>query len=166
MSRFTNVRRHVILSHLPWYVSPFTACWTCKVQLAQERLIQVHVIEYHNKVDTPHTFSLETHGNRWIYLMNGLLLEISNQLEKPVSDLVEVVRLDPKFSICTGSFHHWTDMQLLKKFVNLNQYSKDLELSQSISTIWYPFIITLEIFSTTDLQNRIYWKYHFLRERT
>jgi hypothetical protein len=51
--------------------------------------------------------------------MNGLLLEISNQLEKPVSDLVEVVRLDPKFSICTGSFHHWTDMQLLKKFVNL-----------------------------------------------
>ncbi|CAG2254367.1 tatD [Mytilus edulis] len=42
--RFTNVRRHVICSHLPWYTSPLTACWTCKLQLAQEKLVQVHII--------------------------------------------------------------------------------------------------------------------------
>ena len=28
-ARFTNVRKHVIVSHLPWYVSPFTAVSAC-----------------------------------------------------------------------------------------------------------------------------------------
>jgi hypothetical protein len=89
--------------------------------------------------------------------MNGLLLEIINQLEKPVSNLVKVVRLDPKFSICIISFHHWTDMQFLKKNCKSEPvFNRFGTLSQSISTIWYSFIITLEYFGHTDLQNRIY----------
>ncbi|CAC5377521.1 tatD [Mytilus coruscus] len=35
--RFTNVRRHAICSNLPWYTSPITACWTCRLQLARIR---------------------------------------------------------------------------------------------------------------------------------
>jgi hypothetical protein len=61
-----------------------------------------------------------------------MFLLVRSDIFDSVSDLVKVVRLDPKFSICTGSFHHWTDMQLLKKNVNLNQYSKDLELSHKV----------------------------------
>ena len=79
-ARFTNVRRHVLCSHLPWYTAPNSACWTCKIQFAQERLFQVHTINFHdNKVD-PHRFSADEHGDTWVKLMNGLLLEIANQL--------------------------------------------------------------------------------------
>ena len=48
--RFTNVRRHVLRSHLPWYVSPTTACWQCKLQFGQESLLNGHIAELHNSV--------------------------------------------------------------------------------------------------------------------
>lgn len=34
-SRFTNIRRHVLNSHLPWYIAPLTTCKICKLKFGQ-----------------------------------------------------------------------------------------------------------------------------------
>ena len=79
-ARFTNVRWHVLCSHLPWYIASNSACWTCKIQFTQERLFQVHTINFHDNKEDPHTFSAHEHGDTWVKLMNGLQREITNQL--------------------------------------------------------------------------------------
>ncbi|CAG2212562.1 tatD [Mytilus edulis] len=114
--RFTNVRRHVICSHLPWYTSPLTACWTCKLQLAQEKLVQVHIINIHNSQEEPHKFDTLQHGKRWTYLMNGLLDDIAKRIPVKFEGLIKFVQKHSDFSICSGGVHHWSDMPLLKLF--------------------------------------------------
>ncbi|CAC5422812.1 unnamed protein product [Mytilus coruscus] len=44
---FTNVSRHVLRTHLPWYVAAQTACWQCKIQFAQNSVLDTHIAECH-----------------------------------------------------------------------------------------------------------------------
>ena len=46
--RFTNVRRHVLRIHLPWYISPATARWECRLQYSQTSLLDTHLKEFQN----------------------------------------------------------------------------------------------------------------------
>ena len=124
-ARFTNVRRHVLCSHVPWYVSPLTACWTCKLQFAQTRLLDVHLSEIHNQEaqTSPHKFSETEYGSRWVHLMNNLLAEIGNYFGLSTQELVQYVTNNHGFTVCRGSFHHCTDIPLIKLFNVKNQYA-------------------------------------------
>lgn len=42
------VRRHVLTSHLPWYVAPLTACWSCKIQFGQRWALAFYCSAVHN----------------------------------------------------------------------------------------------------------------------
>lgn len=121
--RFTNVRRHVLCGHLPWYSMPLTCCWTCHIQFAQERLLKVHTIEHHNKEEKPHTFTKE-YEERWVHMMNGLLREIATRLETSVPDLVKLVKKDRDFVGCQTSVHHWDSLPLLRVFNQINRYDE------------------------------------------
>ncbi|XP_063442890.1 putative deoxyribonuclease TATDN2 [Mytilus trossulus] len=142
--RFTNVRRHVICSHLPWYTSPLTACWTCKLQLAQEKLVQVHMVNIHNSQEEQHKFDTLQHGKRWTYLMNGLLDDIAKRIPVKFEGLIKFVQKHSDFSICSGGVHHWSDMPLLKLFNEVNIYKPSHLLHSA-----YP---------PTDPHSLLHWK--------
>jgi hypothetical protein len=125
------VRSSVILlfpSHLPWYIAPNSACWTCKIQFAQERLFQLHNINFHDNKEDPHKFSADEHGDTWVKLMNGLLLKIANQLG--ITTLSYIIK-DPDFINCRGSIHHWTDILLIKMFNEKNRYPS-IDISHTV----------------------------------
>ena len=51
----TPVRRHAVRHHLPWFVVPDTACWTCKRQYGSSGQLKKHVDEERIKSDLdPH----------------------------------------------------------------------------------------------------------------
>ena len=51
----TPVRRHAVLHHLPWFVVPDTACWTCKRQYGSSCQLKKHVDKDRMKSDLdPH----------------------------------------------------------------------------------------------------------------
>ena len=52
----TPVRRHAVRHHLPWFVMPDTACWTCKRQYGSSGQLKKHVDEERIKSD------LDPHG--------------------------------------------------------------------------------------------------------
>lgn len=119
--RFTNVRRHVICNHLPWYMFPTTACWICKLQFSQARLLQVHQLNFHPEGEE-NTFNLKHHGKRWVHLVNGLLQGISEQLRVTTESLVEYVRMHADFSRCSTAVHHCNDIPLIELFNQTNHY--------------------------------------------
>ena len=41
----TPVRRHAVRNHMPWFVVPYTACWTCKIQYGFSGQLKKHVNE-------------------------------------------------------------------------------------------------------------------------
>ncbi|CAC5398171.1 unnamed protein product [Mytilus coruscus] len=142
--RFTNVRRNVICFHLPWYTLPITACWTCRLQLAQEKLVQVHMINTHSSREEPHTFDILKHGNKWIYLINGLLDEICKRVSVKFECLVKFVQEHRDFSICSDGVHHWSDIPLLKLFNEVNRYK--------------PSHLIHSAFPPTDPHSLLHWK--------
>jgi hypothetical protein len=70
--RFTNVRRHVLRNHLPWYISPATACWECRLQYSQTSLLDTHLKEFHNASAEGQKFDSSRH-QLWVEVVNGLL---------------------------------------------------------------------------------------------
>ena len=70
--RFTNLRRHLLRNHLPWYISPATACWECRLQYSQTSLLDTHLKEFHNASAEGRKFDSRTH-RLWVELVNGLL---------------------------------------------------------------------------------------------
>ena len=77
---FTNVRRHVLRQHLPWYISPTTACWECKIQFGQESLLDGHITELHNSVSLGRKFLEEEKSSVWVELVNGFIDAIRHKL--------------------------------------------------------------------------------------
>ncbi|CAC5383704.1 unnamed protein product [Mytilus coruscus] len=49
--KFIHPRRHTLRSHLPRYLAPSTACWSCKFQFGQARFVQIHIQEVHSSDD-------------------------------------------------------------------------------------------------------------------
>ena len=67
--RVENVRKHCLQQHLPWYVSPQTACWECETQCVTLNLLYLHVSH------TGHVsggFTLDRMG-QWAALVGGFL---------------------------------------------------------------------------------------------
>lgn len=100
---FTNVRRHVISRHVPWYIAPNTACWTCKIQLTQDGIVQVHTNNIHYLQEGQHSFKEEEHGKLWCHLINGLLQEIANRLN--LKNVIELVRYVEKHRLPEMSYN-------------------------------------------------------------
>jgi TatD DNase family protein len=66
----THLKRHVLKRHLPWYVSPETACWECESQ----ETCRAFTIRHVERCGHPEgaNFS-EENLMKWHYLINGLL---------------------------------------------------------------------------------------------
>lgn len=159
--RFTNVRRHVLHMHLPWYTAPLTACWSCNCQFGQERMLQVHIIERHNSESEGHCYG-EQYGNIWVERMNGLLLELCQQYNRTTLDqLRDHVNTDVRFKICNQAFFHSTDMKFVKLFNLQNHY--DVQLVHSvyppthISSLLHWKILSMLIFQTGNSENLIHF---------
>jgi len=63
--------------------------------------------------------------------MNGLLLEIANQLGITTLSLTSYIIKDPDFINCRGSVHHWTDIPLIKMFNEKNRYPS-IDISHTV----------------------------------
>ena len=68
----TLVRRHAVRYHLPWFVVPDTACWTCKRQYGSSGQLKKHVDEERIKSDLdphvdqePHQMFRQEHVVEW-----------------------------------------------------------------------------------------------------
>lgn len=67
----TNVRRNVLRNHLPWCISPATACWEWTLQHSQSSLLDTHLKEFHNTSAAGRFDS--SRQKLWVELVNGLL---------------------------------------------------------------------------------------------
>ena len=71
----TPLGSHAVRHHLPWFVAPDTACWTCKRQYGSSGQLKKHVdeeriksdLEPHVDQDPPHMFGQE-HVVEWCEL--------------------------------------------------------------------------------------------------
>jgi hypothetical protein len=116
--RFNTVRRHVLLDHVPWYVAPLMACWTCNVQLGQVGAVRLH-IELHRY--------RESSLPEWVELMSGLLLELCRQIKQiTLEKLSEFVSESPFFYQCRNTFFHPTDIAFINQFNRLNKFDVDV----------------------------------------
>ena len=80
--RFTCVRRHVLRTHLPWYISPNTSCWVCKLQFGQTCLLNGHIKQFHNSVSEGCTFT-ESKYEHWVELINGFYQQSVQNFHAP-----------------------------------------------------------------------------------
>ncbi|CAG2227153.1 unnamed protein product [Mytilus edulis] len=121
---FTNVSRHVLRTHLPWYVAAQTACWQCKIQFAQNSVLDAHIAECHQSdiKNTSIKFS-EDKYERWVNLMNGLLDVVSKELEcdtlQDLCNLADKICVYPKHS---EPIFQGKDLKLVSIFNATNEY--------------------------------------------
>ena len=80
----TPVRRHAVRHHLPWFVVPDTACWTCKRQYGSSGQLKKHVDEERIKSDVdphvdqePHQMFGQEHVVEWCEL--GFVQQVADQ---------------------------------------------------------------------------------------
>ena len=120
--RFTNVRKHALRIHVPWYVAATTACWCCKVQFAQTCLLEGHIKEFHKSdSEGQFRFTEEIHGLIWVEYMNGLFDIIRNKLEcKSLKDLCKLADEKVNFMKDSEPVYQAVDIKLLKLFNNIN----------------------------------------------
>ena len=83
---FTPVRRHAVRHHLPWFVVPDTACWTCKKQYGSSSQLKKHVDEERIKSDLdphvdqePHQMFGQEHVVEWCELGFGFVQQVADQ---------------------------------------------------------------------------------------
>ena len=76
--RVPHLRRHVVNTHLPYYVTPFAVCWLCRdLELRQVRLTR-HFADYHS-ADKGHLFN-DDNLVLWAHLVCGLLHHVTSAL--------------------------------------------------------------------------------------
>ena len=83
---FTPVRRHAVRHHLPWFLVPDTACWTCKRQYGSSGQLKKHVDEERIKSDLdphvdqePHQMFGQEHVVEWCELGFGFVQQVADQ---------------------------------------------------------------------------------------
>ena len=117
----TPVRRHAVKYHLPWFVVPETACWTCKFQYGSSKQLHQHRVEEKRDeqegaedVELHQVFGA-CHMVHWCELGLGLLQQLV--------DLVSGGNLGDLLAWCdtnvsmTDHFIHALDSELLCCFV-------------------------------------------------
>lgn len=72
--RFSHLRRHMLVSHLPWYFDPFAVCWNCKTVEPQVKFLDRHLKSCGEKRGR---FSRKW-TSRWKALILGLLWTVMN----------------------------------------------------------------------------------------
>ncbi len=72
--RFSHLRRHMVLAHLPWYFDPFSACWNCKTREPQAKFLDRHLKFCGEKSGK---YSIKW-ASRWRALILGLLWTFMN----------------------------------------------------------------------------------------
>jgi len=79
-----HVVQHVNTTHLPWYFSPATACWTCRKQFGSPSTLEKHLS------GCPHgAFIHDGQLQEWVSLMLGLAHTLSTALGgKGPADLI------------------------------------------------------------------------------
>lgn len=87
----SHIRRHILITHVPWFWSPTTACWICQEQASHKTsLIYKHSIG-HSHIDLD-TFN-EANLHKWCYLMNGAFYLLIHWLNlENLDDLLTYVR--------------------------------------------------------------------------
>ena len=82
----TPVRRHAVRHHLPWFVVPDTACWTCKRQYGSSSQLKKHMDEEKIKSDLdphveqePHQMFGQEHVLEWCELGFGFVQQVADQ---------------------------------------------------------------------------------------
>ena len=93
----TPVRRHAVRHHLPWFVVPDTACWTCKRQYGSSGQLKKHVDEKRIKSDLdphvdqePHQMFWQEHVVEWCELGFGFGFQTANGSLEGLLDWVKV----------------------------------------------------------------------------
>ena len=69
----TPVRRHAVRHHLPWFVVPDTACWSCKRQYGSSGQLKKHVDEERIKSDLDPHVDQEPHLDVWAGICGGVV---------------------------------------------------------------------------------------------
>ena len=72
-----NPRRHKDVAHLPWWLNPTSACWTCKVNERASAFLRAR----HSQCNG--TWDSEERLIEWVRLSNGLLHHLVTVLECP-----------------------------------------------------------------------------------
>lgn len=151
--RLTNIRRHVLNSHLPWYIAPLTACKICKLQFGQERMLEIHQENFHDRQKG--TLAIKD----WVEKMNGLLDALWRKLKlKSLNEMLEFVCRDKRFRKCGNAFFHPSDVDPIKEFNRINNLKTDV-LHRSYPPLhiysllhWKTLALLLEI--TGDVENK------------
>ena len=77
-----HIQRHVLGTHLPWYIIPTSACWHCKTYV--QRNLTTHVETFPSD-RPPHSkhykFSLDIHLQLWCQLTFGILVFLASRLQ-------------------------------------------------------------------------------------
>ncbi len=76
--KFTKLRRHVVQQHLPWYLQPHTACWTCGRQPGQTLYSKVHQRDHDGSTDGE--FGHGASHVTFVLLVNGYLQKLAIKL--------------------------------------------------------------------------------------
>lgn len=153
--RFINVRRHVVRSHLPWYMAPFTACWECKLQFGQFSLLDGHIKQFHNGKDRKFGIDMQ---ECWVELVNGFLQAIQERLGcMSLSDLSALAGEVCQFQKNSEPALQDTDISAMSIYNSLNGFGiKDLsslQLPYAYHSFLHWKILALLINKSDDKEN-------------
>lgn len=78
LQEFNRPRQHSIQEHLPFYVTPTTACWVCGTQELTNNFLTRHISRVHPTNLSGATF--QRRQEQYVQLMNGLFIELADIL--------------------------------------------------------------------------------------
>ncbi len=119
----THLRRHVVRAHLPWFMQPDTACWTCQVQEECACFLTAkHTAEV---VSHPSGAGFsDFNAHRWGFLFNGLLWQLCRRFGlTSIQALLDFVSNSQCFPIVTG------EAFFTEELMRMFRYEQDHEAS-------------------------------------
>ena len=88
------MKRHVELSHLPWYLAPHLACFLCRRHFQGISSLAMHQEQMQHP---PEAYLTQAHFKNWVRLMNGLLYRIAHVLHQAsITELLAYVQNHPE----------------------------------------------------------------------
>jgi hypothetical protein len=119
-SKFTHVRRHVIQTHIPWFLYPKTSCWTCELGFGQERFLRLHLEKEHFDDSTYCRYDANIHGHIWVDKISSLI----NRFNK--DNITSFINSNEKFSTCFGTIWQEDDLMQIKYYLDATHQHQTL----------------------------------------